>query len=375
MDYASKKRQVRPPLVVEPLLLVAVVLLLGVSLVMVYSTTGVVCQERYGDAFYYLKRQGFAVAVGLPLMFFSSFFDVERLRSISPAFYFIGFSLLLLTLLPFFGVSAGGAQRWIGVAGFRFQPGELVKLFFIIFIAGYFSRHETALASFGGGIVKPMLLFGLFALLYLMQPDFGSVVAILCVTLIMGLAAGVRLLHMAICGIGCLGVLGVLVAFSPYRMRRILAFMSPLSDPEGKGYQLIQSLIAVGNGMFSGVGLGSSQQKLFFLPAAHTDFIFAVIAEELGFIGCLGLFTLFLIILWRGLAVAARLADDTFRFCLAVGLTMLICVPAFLNVGIVTGLLPTKGMVLPFVGYGGSSLLVSLLAMGLLLSLSRSVYR
>lgn len=371
----QQNRRVRPPLIVEPFLLIAVMILVGLSLVMVYSTTGVVSQERYGDAFYYLKRQGIAVVVGLPLMVICSFLNVERLREASPIFYFIGFLLLLMTLLPVVGLAAGGAQRWIGFGGLRFQPGEFVKLLFIIFIAGFFSRHESTLATFSGGIVKPVLLVISFAALYLMQPDFGSVVVILSVTLTMALASGVRLVHLGFCGLACLGALGVLVAFSPYRMRRILAFMSPLSDPEGKGYQLIQSLIAVGNGHLTGVGLGSSQQKLFFLPAAHTDFIFAVIAEELGFLGCLALFFLFLTILWRGLAVAARLADDTFRFSLAVGLTMLIVVPALLNLGIVTGILPTKGMVLPFVGYGGSSLLASLLAVGLLLALSRSVYR
>jgi cell division protein FtsW len=221
------------------------------------------------------------------------------------------------------------------------------------------------------GIVKPFALVSSVAALLLLQPDFGSSAVIVLVVLGMALASGVRLWHMVLCTIAAALCLGTLVLISPYRMMRVVSFLSPFADASGKGYQLIQSLIAVGTGQLSGVGLGSSQQKLFFLPAAHTDFIFAVIAEELGFIGGVVVIAAFLVILWRGLALARSVGHDTFLFAAAVGLTLLIVVPALLNVGVVVGLLPTKGMVLPLVGYGGSSLMTCMAVVGLLLGIRR----
>jgi cell division protein FtsW len=194
---------------------------------------------------------------------------------------------------------------------------------------------------------------------------------IIVVVLSMALASGVRFLHLGLCTVAVVIVLGTLVFISPYRMMRIVSFLSPFADASGKGYQLIQSLIAVGTGQVWGVGLGGSQQKLFFLPAAHTDFIFAVISEELGFVGGIAVLVAFLLLMWRGLLVAKSVRNDTFLFSLAVGLTMMIVAPALLNVGVVIGLLPTKGMVLPLVGYGGSSLMACMGVVGLLLGIKR----
>jgi cell division protein FtsW len=208
-------------------------------------------------------------------------------------------------------------------------------------------------------------------MLYLAQPDFGSVVVLFLVTFGMGLGAGVRPAHLAICGTIGLMLIFPVILLSPYRMRRVTAFLSPFADPAGKGYQLIQSLIAVGSGGLTGLGIGNSQQKLFFLPAAHTDFIFAVVAEELGFVGCVILLTLFMAFFYRGVRLATFVAHDTFAFSLALGLTLMIVVPAFLNTGVVTGLLPTKGMVLPLIGYGGSSLVATLVGVGILLGVTR----
>jgi cell division protein FtsW len=238
-------------------------------------------------------------------------------------------------------------------------------------MAGFFSRHEHHVQSFFHGIIKPFGLVACVAAMLLAQPDFGSSAVIVVVVLSMALASGVRLLHLALCSVAVAVAAGLLVFISPYRMMRIVSFLSPFSDVSGKGYQLIQSLIAVGTGQVSGVGLGSSQQKLFFLPAAHTDFIFAVISEELGFVGALLTILAFLVILWRGLLLAKGLAHDTFLFAMAVGLTMIIVAPALMNVGVVIGLLPTKGMVLPLVGYGGSSLMACMAVVGLLLGLRR----
>ncbi len=372
-QYVPQKRKL--PFFVEPILLLLTFLLVCFSLVMVYSTTGVVSQEKFGDAFYYVKRQGGAALIGSILLVIAARVRSRSLLRIAPYCLPIAICLLLLTFIPGLGDNAGGAQRWLNLGIIRFQPGEIVKLLTIIFMAGYFQRQEKRMESFLYGVCIPMAFFGMVAVLLLLQPDFGSSAIIAIVTLAMCLAGGARLAHFAFCGIALLGCAAPLVILSPYRFARVVAFLDPFRDASGKGYQLVQSLIAVGSGRFSGVGLGQSQQKLFFLPAAHTDFIFGVIAEELGFLGALALIAMFLLILWRGMQTAKKVSQDTFRFCLAVGLTLLIVAPALLNVGVVTGILPTKGMVLPLVGYGGSSLIVSLTTVGLLLSIARDFYR
>jgi cell division protein FtsW len=364
----------RPPLVADAYLLSLVIALLGFSLVMIYSTTGILASERFGDDLFFVKRQASAALLGLAVLAACIRLPILRLQSL--ALWCLPAALLLLglTLIPGLGDSAGGAKRWINLGFLRFQPGELVKLLLVLYMASFLARHEQKLASFQWGLLRPMFITGLIGSLYLMQPDFGSTVVCTTVLLLMGMACGVRLRYLA------LGVLFIALCFalliyvSPYRMQRVLAFLSPMEDSSGRGYQLIQSLIAVGTGQVHGVGLGASQQKLFFLPAAHTDFIFAVIAEELGFLGAVALLLVFSLLLWRGVRIASRVADNTFLFALATGLTLLLVLPAMLNVGVVTGLLPTKGMVLPLVGYGGSSLIVSLAAVGLLLGVARATY-
>lgn len=370
----TEHSHLRPPLLLDLLLLSITIVLVGFSIVMVYSTTGVISQEKFGDALFYVKRQGVAAILGIGLMLLCSRINLDKIRSISPILFGVSIFLLLLTLVPGVGDAAGGARRWVHLGPLRFQPGEFVKLSVILYMAGFLARHEASLHTFTQGVIKPFLIVGFVAAILLKQPDFGSAVVILLVTLCMTLAAGVRLRYIAICGLTAAVTMAVLVIISPYRMKRVVSFLSPFADASGKGYQLIQSLIAVGTGQVTGVGLGASQQKLFFLPAAHTDFIFAVIAEELGFLGCAAVLALFMLLLWRGLRLASNLADDTYRSSLAVGLTMVIVLPAFLNIGVVTGLLPTKGMVLPFLGYGGSSLIACLVAVGLLLALGRTVH-
>lgn len=349
------------------------VLLVAFSMVMIYSTTGVVSREKFGDPLFYVKRQLVAAAIGFVLMLACARVDIRRLEKFSPTFLFAALLLLVLTFLPGVGDSAGGAQRWVNLGIGRFQPAEFVKVFFIIFMAGFLVRHEHRLNEIADGVAKPGMLIALVAALLLLQPDFGSAVVIGVVSFCMVAIAGVRIRYIVICGLIALVSMAILVIISPYRMSRVVSFLAPMSDASGKGYQLIQSLIAIGTGQATGVGLGGSQQKLFFLPAAHTDFIYAVIGEELGFTGCAVILILFLVFLWRGLRIASRVADDIFSFSLTLGLTLVIVVPALLNIGVVTGLLPTKGMVLPLVGYGGSSLVACLVTVGLLLSLARSV--
>lgn len=376
MDVASslpsyRFKELKPPSAIDYVLVAAVALLVGFGLVMVYSTTGILSQEKLGDSLFYAKRQCLSAVLGVCLMLLCYRIPSDLLRRASPFLFVASLLLLVLPLVPGIAERAGGASRWAKFGPIRFQPAEFVKLFMVIFMAGFFARHEHRISSFVHGIVKPFALVSSVAALLLMQPDFGSSAVIVLVVLGMALASGVRLWHMALCTVAAALCLGTLVLISPYRMMRVVSFLSPFADASGKGYQLIQSLIAVGTGQVSGVGLGSSQQKLFFLPAAHTDFIFAVIAEELGFIGGVLVIAAFLVILWRGLALARSVGHDTFLFAAAVGLTLLIVVPALLNVGVVIGLLPTKGMVLPLVGYGGSSLMTCMAVVGLLLGIRR----
>lgn len=376
MEYAHpvashRLRGLRAPSALDYVLLSTVLLLVGFGLVMVYSTTGIVSQEKMGEALFYAKRQTISAILGVCLMFICMRVPFSLLRQVSPYLFGLSLFLLALPLIPGIADRAGGASRWVKFGPIRFQPAEFVKVCMVVFMAGFFARHESRIESFFHGIIKPFGLVGLAASLLLMQPDFGSSAVIIVVVLAMALASGVRLLHMALCTVAVVVVLGVLVAISPYRMMRIVSFLSPFADASGKGYQLIQSLIAVGTGQVWGVGLGGSQQKLFFLPAAHTDFIFAVISEELGFVGGVVVLFGFLVVMWRGLLLAKSVRNDTFLFALAVGLTMMIVAPALLNVGVVIGLLPTKGMVLPLVGYGGSSLMACMAVVGLLLGIKR----
>jgi cell division protein FtsW len=356
----------------EPLILLLTIMLVFFSLVMIYSTTGVKTLGSGGDPFYYLKQQSVSVLTGLLLMVILAFMPVSVLKRFSPYAYPLGILILFLTIIPGIGSKAGGATRWLTIGSFRCQPGELTKVLTIIFFAGFFDRHAHRLERFRQGVVVPILLLIPIAFLYLLQPDFGSTVVVVTVILLMGIVAGIKISHFLICGLTAASVALPLILISPYRLKRIIAFLSPLSDPAGKGYQLVQSLIALGSGQTTGIGIGRSQQKLHYLPAAHTDFIFSVIGEELGFIGCLSVIAIFSLILWRCLRIAMMSSDDIFLSTLAAGLGLLIVLPALLNIGVVTGLLPTKGMVLPLVGYGGSSMLVSLGAIGLVLAIFRA---
>ncbi len=371
MNSAVASKEYRPPLLVDGYLVATALLLSAFSLVMLYSTTGIFSSDRFGDPLFFVKKQGAALFVGVVAMYFASKVPVRIYERVSPVLFPIALFLLILPLIPGIGDAAGGARRWVALGPIRFQPGEPVKLLFIIFMAGYLARQQQLLAEFVSGVFKPLFLVGSVGVLYLAQPDFGSMAVLTTVTIAMTAAAGMRLRYLGFAILFIALAFSLLVFISPYRLSRVLSFMTPWSDASGRGYQLIQSLIAIGTGQVYGVGLGESQQKLFFLPAAHTDFIFAVIAEELGFVGCVAVVFLFLVILWRGVKVARKVASDTFRFSLAVGLTLLIIVPAFLNMGVVTGLLPTKGLVLPLIGYGGSSLITSLSGLGVLLSIAR----
>jgi len=349
----------------------AALVLIGLSLLMVFSTTAITAEQLGLEPTYYLKRHLAHVLVGLLLIAGLLRLRREHLLQAAPIIFLGAILLLLLLAVPGVGRSAGGATRWIMLGPISFQPGELIKIALVLYFSSYVARNEFRLKNFRVGLAMPLLIVGAVCGLLLMQPDFGSSVVILLVMASLLLYAGVPLGRLLLVGVFAGGAGVALIASSPYRLRRVQAFLDPFEDSSGSGYQLIQSLIAVGSGGLSGLGLGASEQKLFYLPAAHTDFIFAVIAEELGLIGASAIVFVYLFIAYRGFRLAFKLQDQLFFGALALGSTLLIIVPALLNVGVVIGLLPTKGLVLPLLSYGGSATVMSCALIGILLLLSR----
>ena len=356
---------------VDSWILSSTLLLLAVGVLMVFSTTAISSEQLSGDSAVMVRHHFVHITLGLLALAFALSSPPQLLYKMSVPCLIIALTMLALTLIPGIGYVAGGARRWLVLGPLRLQPGEIAKLCAVIYFAAYIERHKDEMTKLGSGIFVPMMILGLFAVMLLCEPDFGSTVIILAVVFCQ-LFMVCRLKHMLAMGLFAVSGLITLVLISPYRLRRFLAFRNPFEDPTSSGYQLIQSLIAVGSGGLSGEGLGAGKQKLFYLPAAHTDFIFAVIAEELGIVGALSVLAMFLVILYRGLKITTRLLDRPYLSCLALGCTLLIVVPALLNMGVVLGLLPTKGMVLPLVAYGGTAMVVHLAVVGILLRLSRT---
>ena len=373
MKNLSDKRSYKAkiPFLLDPSIVILVIILTLFGLLMIYSTISVSDSENI-----YFFKQLNAVIAGIFVMFFASRINIKSLYKISKYMAIAALILVILPLIPGIGSNAGGAQRWVKIAFFRLQPGEFVKIAAIVFLANYYSRHENGIKTWKEGFVIPLICFlGVIGGIFLLQPDFGSAAVLFLAGAIMACALGVRIKHFLLAALPLAFACVLVVAAAPYRLKRIEAFLHPFEDTSGKSYQLIQSLITIASGGFSGVGLGNSQQKLHFLPAAHTDFILSVIAEEFGFIGVIVLISLFFIFFLRCLKIASRVSYDTFSYALAMGLLFLILVPAFANFGIVTGLLPTKGLVLPFIGFGGSNVIASFFTVGLLLAIVRGVYK
>lgn len=365
-------------------ILFAALLLAAVGVLMVYSATAVIAIKNRGGDFAFLVRHLQSVIIGLMAMTVLMFTDYRVLSGWAWVILAFSFLLLLLVFLPAVGVSANGARRWIQLWPSTFQPSELAKLALVVFMADYMSRPmkshrennvnavhalKCKMENPVTGFAIPVAIIGLFQAALILQPDFGAFMSVAAIGLGLLFVGGARLRYFLI-----LAPVGAWVVYrlvqAPYRMRRLTSFMDPWQDQQGSGYQLIQSLVSFGNGGLGGVGLGEGRQKLFFLPEPHTDFIFSTIGEELGFAGVILVLVLFLIILLRGMRLAARVEDSFGRY-LALGLTFMIVLQALLNFAVTTGLLPTKGLPLPFVSYGGSSLLVSLAATGILLNISK----
>ncbi len=350
-------------------LLIITLLLMAVGVMMVYSSSAIFAQERFHDSLYFLKRNIVFMAASLVLLVVAMRVDYHLYYKLTYPLLFLTLALLALTFIPGLGHKAGGAQRWIGLAGFTLQPAELAKWAVIVFMAYSLAKKKDKIKSFTIGFLPAVSIVGLILCLILLQKDLGTAFVIAVVVLLMFFIGGTRLSYLAAGFLAAIPLLYFLIFSVDYRRRRILAFLDPWAHQREEGFQIIQSYVAFNSGGLTGVGLGQGKQKLFYLPAAHTDFIFSVLGEELGLVGVFVVLGLFIFLMFRGIRIAFK-APDLFGTYLAIGITALITTQALINFGVVMGLLPTKGLPLPFISHGGTALMVMAVLVGILLNIS-----
>jgi len=338
---------------------------------MIYSASSIYAIERYKDGFFFLKRHLSFLVIGIILTFFVMCIDYRKFRRFAKPLLIFSILLLILVLVPGIGREVSGARRWFRFKFISFQPSELATMATIIYIADFISRKGNLIKEFYKGYLPPVCIFGVVAFLILLQPDLGTTLAIGAVVFLMLFIAGIRVTYLLSTVLASLPALYVLIFSVPYRRMRMLSFLNPWLDPQGSGFQIIQSQIALGSGGVLGLGLGHSRQKLFYLPAAHTDFIFSIIGEELGLLGTLGIIILFIIFIQQGLKIIKH-ACDKFGYFLALGLVLMISLKAIINIGVSCGVLPTKGLPLPFISYGGSSFIFDMVSVGILINIART---
>ena len=369
----SAGRQQR--LAIDPVIVMTVFALLLVGLVMVTSASLNIAERQTGDAFFYFERQLFSVLLGCTFGAAMLIVPIATWKRMAPWLLVVSFALLLLVIVPVIGHEVNGSRRWIRLGPLNFQPSEIARWLLVTYIAIFAVRHQTELRSSAQGFFKPLAVLLAAAVLLLIEPDFGAAVVLCATGTAVLFVAGARFRDfLVVCGVGLLAVAALALA-SPYRVLRITAFLNPWEDPFKTGFQLTQSLIAIGRGEWFGVGLGSSIQKLYYLPEAHTDFVFAVFAEEFGLLGVTLVVAAFLVIVLRSLRLS-RIAADAgmpLHACIAAGFGVWIGLQAFLNIGVNMGLLPTKGLTLPLLSYGRSSMLVTLAWVGMLLRVHHEV--
>lgn len=351
------------------LLFVTITLAL-VGLVMVFSASAIVAGNRFHDSGYFLKRQLAWLTFGFLLLHLASRIDYVWWKRLSIPLLACMAALLVMVLIPGLGVAAKGARRWLRLGPISVQPAEMVKLIAVMYLAAYLAKKEDRLTSFSSGLLPALIVIGALCGLVLLEPDLGTVVVIGLVTVALLYLGGARGAHLLALGLCAVPLVLALVLGSSYRRQRLLTFLAPWKDASDAGFQITQSFLAFGSGGLFGVGLGEGKQKLFFLPEAHTDFVLALVGEELGLVGTGAIVLLFALFVVRGFQIASR-ARMPFGRYLGMGITLLIGIQALVNACVVTGLLPTKGLTLPLVSYGGSSLVVSLVAVGVLLNISR----
>lgn len=347
---------------------IAVIMLLSLGLVMVFSASSVMGLADAGNPYHYVQRQSILAVVGLILMFVLMKVDYHIFKPLALPGLVISFVLLVAVL--FVGTGPLGTTRWIRIAGFNLQPSEVAKLVMVNYVAVYLATKREKARKFFSGLLPVLLITAAQFVLIMLEPDFGTGVALIFTVVVVLFAGDVHLGQLSFVGLAAVPVLAYLLTRKEYRVRRLFAFLDPWSDPTDTGWNVIQSLLAIGSGGLFGLGLGNSKQKFSYLPEHHTDFIFAILCEELGFLGGITVLLLYLVIAWRGLRIAMR-APDLYGSLLAIGITSMIAFQALLNIGVVTGSLPVTGIPLPFISHGGSSLLISLAGVGILLNISR----
>ncbi|GGM20596.1 stage V sporulation protein E [Paraliobacillus quinghaiensis] len=351
-------------------LIFVIVSLLLIGIIMVYSASAIWANYKFDDSLYFAKRQLLFAFIGLIAMFVVARVPYHTWGTYAKPILFICFVLLVAVLLPGVGLVRGGARSWIGVGAFSIQPAEFMKLGLIIFLATYLAEKQRYITSFKNGFLPLLLLIFTSFGLVMLQPDLGTGMVIVLTCFVLLFVAGAKISHFTFLAIfGLIGFAGLIIS-APYRINRITAFLNPWEDPLGNGFQIIQSLYAIGPGGLLGMGLGNSLQKFFYLPEPHNDFIFAILAEELGFLGGLLLLSLFFLLLWRGVRIGLA-APDKLGTLLGLGITVMISLQVIINISVVIGLIPVTGITLPFLSYGGSSLTLTLASVGIVINISR----
>jgi len=370
LPWSTVSPRAPKPVGMDHILLCVTITLALVGLVMVFSASAVVAGNRFHDSWYYLKRQLVWLAFGLVLLHVASRVDYIWWKRLALPLLGLIIVLLLVVLIPSIGVAGHGARRWIPLGPISIQPAEMAKLVGVIYLAAYLAKKEDRLQHFSTGLLPALLVIGVLSGLILLEPDLGTVVVLGLVTGGLLFVGGACLSHLSTLALSAVPIGLVLVLTSGYRRQRLMAFLEPWRDASDTGFQITQSFLAFGSGGLFGVGLGEGKQKLFFLPEAHTDFVLALVGEELGFVGTVIIVLFFALFVLRGFQISTR-ARIPFGRYLGIGITTLIGIQALINACVVTGLLPTKGLTLPFVSYGGSSLVICLMGVGILLNISR----
>ena len=347
-------------------------LLVLFGFVMVLNASFIEASEVQHDAYYFVKRHFIFLGMGFVAMMVLSKYDYKKLQKWIFPLFVLTIVLLMLTLVPHIGVKVKGARRWINLGFFRFQTSEFAKYVLILFLANYYQKHQDYQDSFVKFMIIPFILLSTMFGLIILQPNYSTVVMLCIIAAIIMFVAGAQWKHMLMAGVPGVIAAGALIAYKAYRMKRVTGFLNPWADPEGKGFQAIQSFVAFHSGGFWGVGFGAGKQKLSYLPEAHNDFIFAIIAEELGFIGVLGVLTVFFVLIYMGIRIAIK-TQDLFGRLLVFGIMFMISMHVLINVGVVLGVFPVTGLPLPFVSYGGTSLISFMAFMGIVLNVSREV--
>jgi cell division protein FtsW len=358
----------------DQIILMSVFILLALGLTMVFNASTVMAQAQYQDPYFFLKRQALYALLGIGVLFLGRAINYHCYQKLAYPFLVVTLICLVLVFVPGIGGKVRGAARWLKLGPFNLQPSEFAKLALTLFLAYSLAKKREKMKFFSIGFLPHMVVAGIFIVLVGLEPDFGTAITLAAIVFTMLFVGGTRLTYIFLALGSGVGLAVIMVLRDPKKLGRIFSYQDPWKYGQDLGYQLKQSLLAIGSGGLWGVGPGQSRAKLFYLPDAHTDFIFSIFSEEMGFVGVILVLALLAILVYRGLLLSLR-APDTFGSYLALGLTLLIGLPAAINLGVVSGIFPTKGLSLPFLSYGGSSLLANLLAVGILLNISKQIKR